>query len=94
MTTTVESVDSVDSVDSVGFVGLGQIGAPMASHFLDWPGGLVVFQTGNVAFHGDIYGRKADDYRIPGYPYLFDQTRPVNGRQPNSSLRKWSSGSR
>lgn len=26
----------------VGFVGLGQIGAPMASHLTDWPGGLVV----------------------------------------------------
>ena len=29
-------------------------------------------------------GRKADDYRIPSYPYLFDPTRPFNGRQPNS----------
>ena len=29
----------------------------------------------------------ADDYRIPGFPYLFDPTRPFNGRQPNSSLR-------
>jgi 3-hydroxyisobutyrate dehydrogenase-like beta-hydroxyacid dehydrogenase len=26
----------------VGFVGLGQMGAPMASHLADWPGGLVV----------------------------------------------------
>lgn len=26
----------------VGFVGLGQIGAPMASRWLDWPGGLTV----------------------------------------------------
>jgi len=27
---------------AVGFVGLGQIGAPMAGHLVDWPGGLVV----------------------------------------------------
>ena len=26
----------------VGFAGLGQMGAPMATHLLDWPGGLVV----------------------------------------------------
>jgi 3-hydroxyisobutyrate dehydrogenase-like beta-hydroxyacid dehydrogenase len=26
----------------VGFVGLGNIGAPIAEHLLDWPGGLVV----------------------------------------------------
>jgi len=40
---------------------------------------------GNFAVHADAYGRKAGDYNIPGYPYLFDQTRPVNGRQPNSA---------
>lgn len=27
---------------TVGFIGLGQIGAPLATHLLDWPGGLVV----------------------------------------------------
>jgi 3-hydroxyisobutyrate dehydrogenase-like beta-hydroxyacid dehydrogenase len=27
----------------VGFVGLGQIGAPMAGHLVEWPGGLVVY---------------------------------------------------
>lgn len=27
---------------AVGFIGLGNIGAPMARHLLDWPGGLVV----------------------------------------------------
>ena len=27
---------------TVGFIGLGQIGAPMAGHLVDWPGGLVV----------------------------------------------------
>ena len=40
---------------------------------------------GNFAVHADAFGRKAGDYNIPGYPYLFDQTRPVNGRQPNSA---------
>jgi iron complex outermembrane recepter protein len=42
---------------------------------------------GNFAVHADAYGRKASDYNIPGYPYLFDQTRPVNGRQPNSAAQ-------
>src|SRR5882762_3150271 len=42
---------------------------------------------GNFAFHADAYGRKSSDYNIPGYPYLFDQTRPVNGRQPNSAAQ-------
>jgi iron complex outermembrane receptor protein len=42
---------------------------------------------GNFAVHADAYGRKAGDYGIPGYPYLFDQTRPVNGRQPNSAAQ-------
>jgi iron complex outermembrane receptor protein len=40
---------------------------------------------GNFAVHADAYGRRAGDYSIPGYPYLFDQTRPVDGRQPNSA---------
>ncbi|HMJ29214.1 MAG TPA: TonB-dependent receptor, partial [Xanthobacteraceae bacterium] len=42
---------------------------------------------GNFAIHADAYGRKAGDYSIPSYPYLFDQTRPVNGRQPNSAMQ-------
>src|SRR6202165_5677228 len=42
---------------------------------------------GNFAVHADAYGRKTGDYNIPGYPYLFDQTRPVNGRQPNSATQ-------
>jgi iron complex outermembrane receptor protein len=43
---------------------------------------------GNFAFHADAFGRTADDYRIPGYPYLFpEEPAPiVNGRQPNSAL--------
>ncbi len=28
--------------ETVGFVGVGQIGAPIAEHLIDWPGGLVV----------------------------------------------------
>jgi iron complex outermembrane receptor protein len=42
---------------------------------------------GNFAIHADAYGRKSSDYNIPSYPYLFDQTRPVNGRQPNSAAQ-------
>jgi 3-hydroxyisobutyrate dehydrogenase-like beta-hydroxyacid dehydrogenase len=30
------------AADGVGFVGLGEMGAPMASHLVSWPGGLVV----------------------------------------------------
>ncbi len=30
---------------AVGFIGLGNIGAPMATRLLDWPGGLVVFDV-------------------------------------------------
>ena len=42
---------------------------------------------GNFAFHADAYGRKATDYSIPSYPYLFDPNRPFNGRQPNSATQ-------
>jgi iron complex outermembrane receptor protein len=52
---------------------------------------------GNIAVHADAFGRKADDYRVPSYPYLVppdpatapNATQPgaFNGRQPNSSLR-------
>lgn len=42
---------------------------------------------GNFAIHADAFGRKAGDYNIPSYPYLNDQTRPVNGRQPNSAAQ-------
>jgi iron complex outermembrane receptor protein len=42
---------------------------------------------GNFAVHADAFGRKGGDYNIPSYPYLFDQTRPVNGRQPNSAAQ-------
>ncbi len=42
---------------------------------------------GNFAVHADAYGRKSSDYSIPSHPYLFDQTLPVNGRQPNSAAQ-------
>ena len=51
-------------------------------------GGILIDAGGgNFAIHADAYGRKASDYSIPSYPYLFDQTRPVNGRQPNSAMQ-------
>ena len=51
-------------------------------------GGILLDAGGNnVAVHADAYGRKSGDYDIPSYPYLFDQTRPVNGRQPNSAAQ-------
>jgi len=53
--------------------------------------------AGHFAMHADAFGRRADDYRIPRYPYLFPPdpadfpgaTQPgaFNGRQPNSALR-------
>jgi len=52
--------------------------------------------AGNFAMHADAFGRRADDYRIPSYPYLFppnpadfpNATQPgaFNGKQPNSAL--------
>src|SRR5258707_1439947 len=51
-------------------------------------GGILLDAGGNnVAVHLDASGRKAGDYSIPSYPYLFDQARPVNGKQPNSSAQ-------
>jgi iron complex outermembrane receptor protein len=51
---------------------------------------------GNFAVHADAFGRTADDYRVPNYPYLTPpnpadvpratQPNAFNGRQPNSSL--------
>jgi iron complex outermembrane receptor protein len=51
--------------------------------------------AGNFAVHADVFGRKADDYRVPHYPYLNapdpaaapNATQPgnFNSRQPNSS---------
>lgn len=42
---------------------------------------------GNFAVHADAFGRRSEDYAIPGYPYLFpgDPAPEVNGRQPNSA---------
>ena len=50
-------------------------------------GMLIDAAAGNVAVHVDAFGRKADDYRIPSYPYLFVPGLPFNGRQPNSAAR-------
>ncbi|WP_442754830.1 TonB-dependent receptor [Methylocystis sp. JAN1] len=43
----------------------------------------------DVVVHADVHGRRAGDYRIPGYPYLFPPDPPprLDGRQPNSSMR-------
>lgn len=35
----------MSSSPAVGFIGLGNIGQPMALRLVDWPGGLVVFDT-------------------------------------------------
>jgi iron complex outermembrane recepter protein len=43
--------------------------------------------AGNFVFHADAFGRKASDYYIPSYPYLFDHTRPVGNTQPNSAMQ-------
>src|SRR5262245_13400457 len=52
---------------------------------------------GNFAIHADAFGRTAQDYRIPSYPYLTlpdpadapNATQPgnFNGHQPNSAAR-------
>src|SRR5262249_5535012 len=59
-------------------------------------GGLLLDAgKGNFAFHADVFGRKADDYRVPKYPYLVPPdpvtapraTQPdqFHGKQPNSA---------
>src|SRR6185369_6072326 len=42
--------------------------------------GAILIDTGggNYALHADAYGRKATDYTIPSYPYLFDPAKPFN----------------
>lgn len=44
---------------------------------------------GSFLVHADVVGRRASDYAIPAYPYLFppDPPPPVFGRQPNSAQR-------
>lgn len=37
--------ESVNEIGTVGFIGLGAIGKPMASHLVDWPGGLYVYDV-------------------------------------------------
>jgi 3-hydroxyisobutyrate dehydrogenase-like beta-hydroxyacid dehydrogenase len=36
-----DPLDPGRAAPAVGFVGLGQMGAPMASHLVGWPGGLL-----------------------------------------------------
>ena len=53
--------------------------------------------AGNFAMHADVFGRTAQDYRVPSYPYLIpptpadapNATQPgnFNGRQPNSAMQ-------
>src|SRR5436190_3039256 len=51
-------------------------------------GGILIDAgAGNYALHADAYVRKATDYSIPTYPYLFDPTKTFNGRQPNSAAQ-------
>lgn len=45
-----------DAAVAVGFIGLGQIGAPMAKRWRDWPGGLTVFDV--VAAATEPFARK------------------------------------
>ncbi len=57
-------------------------------------GALIDAGQGNFAFHADAFGRKAENYRVPNYPYLnapdaaelpfATQPGGFNGRQPNS----------
>ena len=51
-------------------------------------GGLFDAGTRDFAVHADFYGRRASDYFVPSYPYLFptDPAPPFNGKQPNSGL--------
>lgn len=47
----------MSAATGVGFIGLGQIGAPMASRWLDWPGGLTVF---------DVHGPATEPFAAKG----------------------------
>jgi iron complex outermembrane receptor protein len=71
-----------------GFAAEVKGGANSADSGLD---GAVLLDAGhgNFAFHADAFGRRAEDYRIPSYPYLFppDPAPLVGNRQPNSALR-------
>ncbi|WP_456639606.1 TonB-dependent receptor domain-containing protein [Bradyrhizobium sp. USDA 10063] len=55
-----------------------------------WESGLLLDAgSGNAAVHADVYGRGAQDYRIPSYPYLVppNPAPTFNGRQPNSATQ-------
>ena len=53
---TAEPLRASGTTARVGFIGLGQIGAPMATHLLDWPGGLVVCDKRSEAMEPFIAG--------------------------------------
>jgi iron complex outermembrane receptor protein len=51
-------------------------------------GGLLIDAgAANFAFHLDAFGRRASDFAVPNYPYLFTPGLPFEGRQPNSASR-------
>ena len=54
--------------------------------------GVVLLDAGggNFAMHADAFARRAEDYRIPSYPYLYppDPAPVVDGEQPNSRVRR------
>jgi len=55
-----------------------------------WESGLLLDAgSGNAAVHADVYGRGAQDYRVPSYPYLVlpSPAPAFNGRQPNSAMQ-------
>ncbi|MFQ3458706.1 TonB-dependent receptor [Bradyrhizobium sp. UFLA01-814] len=55
-----------------------------------WESGLLLDAgSSNAAVHADVYGRSAQDYRVPSYPYLNPPTPApaFDGRQPNSAMQ-------
>ena len=49
-------------------------------------GVLVDAGADHFAFHADAFGRQANDFQIPKYPYLFVPGRPFDGTQPNTQM--------
>jgi iron complex outermembrane receptor protein len=56
-------------------------------------GVLLDARDGNFAIHADAFGRKADDYRVASYPYLFAPGRPFDGSNPTRRCAPTSSQS-
>jgi hypothetical protein len=57
-----------DPAAGVGFIGLGQIGAPMATRWLDWPGGLTVYDVHAPATEPFAAGGATSPRRPPRSP--------------------------